>query len=155
VTVSASAPVSPSRMAWACPTSQAGAWPFVDMSEYGARSHVLDRYQHDVAPLRPCGVGPPRVRPDEEVLRDELPLGPPLVPPETQSDNLEALERTSPGDAPLVLRVELSGEEGNRLGWPMTQMRDVVVLRRAMIVMQSAQGLGEGLGASRRSRSPR
>jgi len=40
----------------------------------------------------------------------------------------------------MVLRVELSDEEGNRLHRLMKATRDVVVLRRAMVVMQSAQG---------------
>lgn len=40
----------------------------------------------------------------------------------------------------MVLRVELSDAEGNRLHRLMKATRDVVVLRRAMVVMQSAQG---------------
>ncbi len=40
----------------------------------------------------------------------------------------------------MVLRVELSDEEGNRLRRLMKRTRDVVVLRRAMVVMQAAQG---------------
>src|SRR3972149_9711294 len=40
----------------------------------------------------------------------------------------------------MVLRVELSDEQGNRLRRLMKATRDVVVLRRAMVVMQSAQG---------------
>ncbi len=40
----------------------------------------------------------------------------------------------------MVLRVDLSDEEGNRLRMLMKKTRDVVVLRRAMVVMQSAQG---------------
>ncbi|MGQ0797228.1 MAG: IS630 family transposase [Methanobacteriota archaeon] len=40
----------------------------------------------------------------------------------------------------MVLRAELSDEEGNRLHRLMKATRDVVVLRRAMVVMQSAQG---------------
>ncbi len=40
----------------------------------------------------------------------------------------------------MVLRVDLSEEEGNRLRRLMKRTRDVVVLRRAMVVMQAAQG---------------
>lgn len=43
-------------------------------------------------------------------------------------------------DALMVLRVELSDEQGNRLRRVMKKTRDVVVLRRSMVVMQSAQG---------------
>ena len=39
-----------------------------------------------------------------------------------------------------MLRAELSDAEGNRLHRLMKATRDVVVLRRAMVVMQSAQG---------------
>ena len=40
----------------------------------------------------------------------------------------------------MVLRIDLSDERGNRLRRRMKATRDVVVLQRAMVVMQSAQG---------------
>lgn len=45
----------------------------------------------------------------------------------------------------MVLRVELSDEEGNRLSRSMKKTRDVVVMLRAMVVMQSAEGWIAGL----------
>ena len=49
-----------------------------------------------------------------------------------------------------MLRAELSDAEGNRLHRLMKKTRDVVVLRRAMVVMRSAQEYAPLRSAERR-----